>query len=78
MNKRNLTSTPDAFHVETTWKRLFPRRFNMEYTWCIYKEDLTENRCWRVGEPYQMIQLNKILCTTNMNLKTLLQAISTL
>ena len=23
------------FHVETTWKRSFPRRFNVEYTCCI-------------------------------------------
>ena len=24
-----------VFHVETTWKRPFPRRFNVEYTWCV-------------------------------------------
>ena len=29
------TNTPREFHVETTWKRPFPRRFNMEFTWCV-------------------------------------------
>ena len=27
------TNTTIAFHVETTWKRSFSRRFNLEYTW---------------------------------------------
>ena len=26
-------STARVFHVETTWKQPFPRRFNVEYTW---------------------------------------------
>ena len=30
-------STPRVFHVETTWKRPFLRRFNVEYTWCVCK-----------------------------------------
>ena len=29
------TNTPRVFHVETTWKRLFLRCFNAEYTWCV-------------------------------------------
>ena len=29
------TNTPRVFHVETTWKRLLPRRFNLESTWCV-------------------------------------------
>ena len=29
------TDTPRGFHVETTRKRSFPRRFNMESTWCV-------------------------------------------
>ena len=29
------TNTPLGFHVETTWKRPFPRRFNMESMWCV-------------------------------------------
>ena len=34
-------NTPRGFHVETTWKRPFPRRFNMESTWCVCRvEDL--------------------------------------
>ena len=31
------TNTQRVFHVETTWKRQFPRPFNVEYTWCIYE-----------------------------------------
>ena len=27
------TNTPLVFHVETTWKGPFPRRFNVEYTY---------------------------------------------
>ena len=29
------TNTPRGFHVETTWKRSFARRFNVESTWCV-------------------------------------------
>ena len=29
------TNTPHVFHLETTWKGLFPRRFNVKYTWCV-------------------------------------------
>ena len=32
-----LTNTPRIFHVETTWKRAFPYRFKVGYTWCICK-----------------------------------------
>ena len=28
-------NTQRVFHVETTWKRSFPRRFNMEFMWCV-------------------------------------------
>ena len=31
----NPTNTPCGFHVEITWKRPFPRRFNVESTWCV-------------------------------------------
>ena len=34
-NKITSTNTPRVFHVETTWKRLFPCRFNVEYTWSV-------------------------------------------
>ena len=35
-NKINTpTNTPRVFNVETTRKRAFPHRFNMEYTWCV-------------------------------------------
>ena len=29
------TNTPRGIHVETTWKRSFLRRFNVEATWCV-------------------------------------------
>ena len=32
------TNTPRGFHVETTWKRSFSRRFNVESTWCVCKD----------------------------------------
>ena len=32
------TNTPCVFHVETTWKRSFPHRFNVEYTWCVFQQ----------------------------------------
>ena len=32
------TNTPRVFHVETTWKRSFLRRFNVEYTWCVCRD----------------------------------------
>ena len=31
----NTTITSHVYYVETTWKRPFPRRFNVEYTWCV-------------------------------------------
>ena len=37
------TNTPRVFHVETTWKRSFPRLFNVKYTWCVCrKESISE------------------------------------
>ena len=36
------TNTPLVFHVETTWKR---RRFNVEYTWCVYRDDFPCSSC---------------------------------
>ena len=29
------TNTPGGLHVETTGRRPFPRRFNVEFTWCV-------------------------------------------
>ena len=34
------TNTSRVFHVETTWKRTFSCRFNMEYMWCVCKNVL--------------------------------------
>ena len=36
------TNTPRVSHVETTWKR---RRFNVEYTWCVYRDDFPCSSC---------------------------------
>ena len=38
------TNTPCIFHVETTWKRPFPRRFNVEYTWCVCRVNINSVR----------------------------------
>ena len=38
--KPNSTNTPREFHLETTWKRPFPRCFNVEYTWCVCMKDI--------------------------------------
>ena len=37
------TNTPRVFHVDTTWKRSFPGRFNVEYTWCVCRATALEN-----------------------------------
>ena len=36
------TNTPRVFHIETTWEQLFPRRFNVEDTWCVCRETFHE------------------------------------
>ena len=38
------TNTPRGFHVETTWKRRFPRRFNEESKWCVCRVRSGGNR----------------------------------
>ena len=42
------TNTPRVFHVEAAWKRLFPRRFNVKYTWCVCRVLVTAlaNQCY--------------------------------
>ena len=35
INTALFTNPTRVFHVETTWKRPFPSRFNVEYTWCV-------------------------------------------
>ena len=34
------TNTPHVLHIETTWKRPFPRRFKVEYTWCACRANI--------------------------------------
>ena len=34
------TNARRVFHVETMWKRSFPPRFNVEYTWCVCRNVL--------------------------------------
>ena len=36
----NPTNTPRVFHVEMTWKRTFPCRFNVESTWSVIRESI--------------------------------------
>ena len=38
VQRKTPTNTPRVFQVETTWKRPFPRRFNLEYTWCVCRD----------------------------------------
>ena len=41
------TNTPRGFHVETTWKQLFPRRFNVESMWSVCRvvvEEISRNK----------------------------------
>ena len=42
----NLRNTPPVFHVETTWKRIFSRRFNVEYTWFVCREFVSYLLLW--------------------------------
>ena len=45
-----LKNTPPVFHVETTWKRPLPRRFNVEYTWSVcwaIDFNIVEKTLWR-------------------------------
>ena len=48
------TKTPRGFYVETTWKRPFPRRFNVESSWCVYRVTIFEKNpmldVWLVSE----------------------------
>ena len=34
-NNTSPANRPRGFHVETMWKRPFPRRFNVESKWCV-------------------------------------------
>ena len=37
------TDTPRGFHVETMWKRSFPRCFIVESTWCVCRVGFTKD-----------------------------------
>ena len=37
-----VNNTSRVFHVKTTWKRSFPRRFIVEYTWCVCRDSAME------------------------------------
>ena len=50
------TNTPRVFHVEATWKRLFPRRFNVEYTWCVCRVAISKTLR---SEENQLLMVNK-------------------
>ena len=34
------TNTPRVFHVKTTWKQRFPRRFDVDYTWIVCRVEI--------------------------------------
>ena len=34
-------NTPRVFHFETTWKKSFPCRFNVEYTLCVCRFEVS-------------------------------------
>ena len=40
LSQNNPTNIPRGFHVKTTWKRTFPRRFSVESMWCVCREFL--------------------------------------
>ena len=44
-------NTPHVFHVETTWKPPFPRRFNVEYAWCVCREVTYFHHFGSIREP---------------------------
>ena len=35
------TNKPRGFHIGTTWKQSFPRRFNVESMWCISRAEVS-------------------------------------
>ena len=66
------TNTPRVFHVETTWKRSFPRRFNMEYTWSVCRVNIFEASCFQHSKIFQVAAWNyKSLMTKLFMEKTL-------
>ena len=46
-NSHSPTNTPLVFHVETTCKRPFPLRFNVEYTWSTNPPRLFHVETWK-------------------------------
>ena len=59
------TNTPHGFHVKTTWKRPFPRRFNVESMGCVCRVmgagavnlDITAMKSWTTTKQWN--QINK-------------------
>ena len=50
--KANPTNTSRVFHVETMWKRSFPRHFNVEYTWSVCRVTVKKFHLWFSEEVY--------------------------
>ena len=42
------TNASRVFHFETTWKRSFQRRFNVEYSWCVCRVFLVKSHVTRL------------------------------
>ena len=51
------TNTPYVFHVETTWKRSFPRRFNVEYTWNVCRVSFSVSKRGHLLKPSDFVML---------------------
>ena len=53
------TNTPRVFHVETTWKWSFPRRFNVEYTGSVCRDilKLAKEKCEKLYDKNQLPKL---------------------
>ena len=58
------TNALRGFHVETTWKQPFPRRFNAESTWCVCR-DILATICI-VRKKQVQIPCNKMIKCNNI------------
>ena len=60
------------FHFETTWKRSFPRRFNVEYTWGVCRESLELLHFFALDIPFNVAWLTSWNSFSMRNIKMLI------
>ena len=48
------TNKPRGFHIGTTWKQSFPRRFNVESMWCVCRV-IAHCTCNLILNHYQLV-----------------------